>query len=137
MRSLNKKAKSIFNKCVAGLNEPGESRRIGNAANGFMPLIVECVATWQTSHIYSLAHYGEQNGDLMCDPEMTFLLGPNGDVRPLTYRNDFVGIDQVAAEPNDETGWKFNQKLQHELCTFAQQWLSNIDEQQDLDQPQG
>ena len=36
---------------------------------------------------YSIAHYGQQNGDLMADPEMTF----RGDGTPLTYRNDYVG----------------------------------------------
>ncbi len=81
--------------------------------------------------VYSLAHYGEQNGDLMCDPEMTFLLGSGGLVFPLSYRNDFMGVDQVAAEPS-EKGVRFNERLQRELCSFASDWFRNLEEQQDL-----
>ncbi len=133
MKHLSKQATSIFNQCIDGLNEPGDSKRIGNGDAGFMPIIVECIDTWGLGLIYSLAHYAEQNGDLMCDPEMTFLAGKDGQVFPLAYRNDFVGVDQVAAEPNDQRdGIRFNARLQSELCTFATQWLKNISEQQDL-----
>lgn len=133
MKHLSKTATTIFNKCINGLKEPGEHRRIGDADAGFMPLIVECVETWGLGKIYSLAHYTEQNGDLMSDPEMTFLVGRDGQVFPLTYRNDFTGIAQVAAEPNDiGNGVRFNARLQTELCTFATQWINNINEQQDL-----
>ena len=133
MKHLSQQATSIFNKCINGLNAPGDSRRIGDGDTGYMPLIVECVDTWGQGLIYSLAHYGEQNGDLMADPEMTLLVGRNGQVFPLTYRNDFIGVNQVAAEPNDQRdGVKFNARLQSELCSFATQWLKNIAEQQDL-----
>ena len=133
MKHLTKQATSIFNKCIDGLKEPGDHRRIGDADSGFMPLIVECVDTWGQGLIYSLAHYAEQNSDLMCVPEMTFLVGKDGQVFPLTYRNDFMGVSQVAAEPNEQRdGIRFDSKLQAELCTFAAQWLKNIDEQQDL-----
>ncbi len=45
----------------------------------------------------SVAHYGEQNGDLMRDPEMCFELGFDGgiaDLNPFYYRNDSVGVEQ-------------------------------------------
>lgn len=133
MNHLSKTATTIFNKCINGLKEPRDHRRIGDADSEFMPLIVECVDTWGLGRIYSLAHYAEQNGDLMSDPEMTFLAGKDGQVFPLTYRNDFVGIDQVAAEPNDTgDGVRYYARLRSELCTFAAQWLKNISEQQDL-----
>ncbi|MCE3019143.1 MAG: hypothetical protein LW870_25160 [Pirellula sp.] len=133
MKSLNKKSAAIFSKCIADLLEPGESRRIGDASNGFMPLCVECIARWQEKgRIYSLAHYSEQNSDLMADPEMCFYVGPQGDVFAISYRNDFVVVNQVAAEPIEESSWRFNAKLQKELCAFAQDWLRNIEEQQEL-----
>ena len=132
MKALNKKAAALFAACVADLMKPGESRRIGDAASGFMPLDVECIGTWQSCRVVSLAHYAEQNGDPMRDPEITFLVGPKGDVFPLTYRNDFVGVDQVAAEPNDEGGWNYHKKLQQDLVYFAQDWLRNIAAQQGL-----
>jgi hypothetical protein len=44
----------------------------------------------------SVAHYGEQNGDLMRDPEMCFELGLAGGahLNPFYWRNDYVAIEQ-------------------------------------------
>ena len=46
----------------------------------------------------SVAHYGEQNGDLMRDPEMCFELSrPIGGeliLDPFYWRNDYVGVEQ-------------------------------------------
>jgi hypothetical protein len=48
----------------------------------------------------SVAHYGEQNGDLMRDPEMCFELAkPFGDriiFDPYYWRNDYVGVEQFS-----------------------------------------
>ena len=38
--------------------------------------------------IFSLAHYYEQNGDLVCDPDVTFLVADQ--VHPLTFEQDGV-----------------------------------------------
>ena len=46
----------------------------------------------------SVAHYGEQNGDLMCDPEMCFELskpiGSKLTLDPFYWRNDYLGVEQ-------------------------------------------
>jgi hypothetical protein len=46
----------------------------------------------------SVAHYGEQNGDPMRDPEMCFELGkPIGSkliLDPYYFRNDYMGVEQ-------------------------------------------
>jgi hypothetical protein len=44
----------------------------------------------------SVAHYGEQNGDLMRDPEMCFELGfiEGPHLSAFYYRNDYVGVEQ-------------------------------------------
>ena len=46
----------------------------------------------------SVAHYGEQNGDLMRDPEMCFELskpiGSQLTLDPFYWRNDYLGIEQ-------------------------------------------
>jgi len=44
----------------------------------------------------SVAHYGEQNGDLLRDPEICFELGTGGGahLNPFYYRNDYVGVEQ-------------------------------------------
>src|SRR5665213_2491457 len=44
----------------------------------------------------SVAHYSEQIGDLMRDPEMCFELGMAGGphLNPFYSRNDYVGVEQ-------------------------------------------
>jgi hypothetical protein len=42
----------------------------------------------------SVSHYGEQNGDLMRDPEMCFEPGHGQSLDPFYYRNDHVGVEQ-------------------------------------------
>lgn len=46
----------------------------------------------------SVAHYGEQNGDPMRDPEMCFELGKpiasKLTLDPYYFRNDYIGIEQ-------------------------------------------
>lgn len=96
MKPLEKRSLHCFLILVDGLLEPGDHRRFGDGKNGFMPLSVECVDHSSHGLITSLAHYAVLNGDLMCDPKMTFLLRTHRQVFPLTYRNDYVGVDQVA-----------------------------------------
>src|SRR6202012_5540685 len=43
----------------------------------------------------SVAHYGEQNGDAMRDPEMCFELEADGELSPYYYRNDYVGVEPL------------------------------------------
>jgi hypothetical protein len=49
--------------------------------------------------VVSVAHYGEQNSDLMRDPEMLFeVFETAGSVsfRLFNFRNDYIGIDHGA-----------------------------------------
>lgn len=64
----------------------------------YMPLSVEEIGVSQDGHrLVSLCQYGEQNGDLMRDPDMVFLFHnlPDGTAaEPVSYRNDYLGILQ-------------------------------------------
>ena len=75
----------------------------------------------------SVAHYGEQNGDLMRDPEMCFELGLAEGVRldPFYWRNDYLAVEQ----------WSHNIILDHYVCLvqlheqhvrFAKTWDANL-----------
>jgi hypothetical protein len=45
------------------------------AVPGFMPLSVEEIGSSDNGHrLVSLCHYGEQNGDLMRDPDLVFMV---------------------------------------------------------------
>ena len=56
-----------------------------------------CVVRTSSCQICELpvTHYGEQNGDLMRDPEMCFEIR-DGELDPYFYRNDYVGVEQGA-----------------------------------------
>lgn len=78
--------------------------------------------------VYSITHYGEQNGDLMADPDMTFSVTKEGTIIPLSYRNDYIGVAQeVFVEINGKK--MYSQSLLKQLDDFLWMWLKNIYEQ--------
>ena len=75
----------------------------------------------------SVAHYGEQNGDLMRDPEMCFELGSADGLHlnVFSYRNDYVGVEQVSrAMVRGHYVYLASLHQQHER--FAQVWDNNL-----------
>lgn len=50
-------------------------------SNGFMPLVIE-----KHGSRVSVTHYFEQNGDLICDPDMEFLVGADGEWYPVAIQ---------------------------------------------------
>ena len=106
--------------------------KLDNTASAFMPVIVELVyAHSGFEEVYSVSHYGKQNGDLMADPDMTFGLKEEK-FYPLSFRNDYVGVDQEVIKDRDEAEPQVNLKLQKELAEFADMWFDNIADQQRL-----
>lgn len=76
----------------------------------------------------SVAHYGEQNGDLMRDPEMIFEAEESGErvaLVPYYWRNDYSGIEQYSAF-TDEGRTLVNAKLRREHVAFAGLWDANL-----------
>src|SRR5579872_2215109 len=84
--------------------EPGFHIRIENEP--WMALVIEDI---QQPGPYgqpsiSVCHYGEQNGDLIRDPEMICEIVKHGEETVLTpyyYRNDYAGVEQYSAVRND------------------------------------
>ena len=142
MKSLNKQAMKVFAKLIDGLDVYGH-RQIDNAPDVYMPVTVEVVGSskvegsdWRSLAV-SLSHYGEQNGDLMRDPEMIFKAvwfdGELQAVVPVYFRNDYLGSEQWSV-----TNWQeldaeydgFYPKLQADQARFANTWMKNIKAQQ-------
>ena len=76
----------------------------------------------------SVAHYGEQNGDLMRDPEMIFEAEESGEqmnLVPYYWRNDYAGIEQYSASTEDGQTL-VNAKLRREHIAFAGTWDANL-----------
>lgn len=132
MIKINKQAKSVMNKLTLDLNEPGDHKEIDNASGAFMSVHVEHIGTCNLGHIFSVAHYYEQNGDLMKDPDMVFLRGEDGEYYPTEFQQDNLCIYQRAVEFEGGTIKGFSPKLQKDMSVFAGTWMKNIKAQQGL-----
>lgn len=126
MKSLSKSAIETFNKLAAMAENDEGSFKLNNSSC-YMPLSIEKVE----DNIISLAHYGEQNGDLIADPEMTFLI-KDGSVFPMTFRNDYVGVNWEHIWIEEDGTIKFEKNGLDGAIEFSEIWLNNIKEQQNL-----
>lgn len=111
--------------------EPGFHIKIDNQP--YMALVIEDIQELGPHGfpVISVAHYGEQNGDLMRDPEMLFEISKRGEQTILTphyWRNDYAGIEQYSATIGDGR-LAINQKLQGEHAEFAEMWDKNLRDQ--------
>lgn len=101
-----------------------------------MRLVIEVIGGPYPNGAYevSVAHYTEQNGDAMRDPELTFLVTPSPEGgwtwSPLTFENSFLCAYQVVAEATREGGLQVRDAHQlRDLRDFANQWDTNIHQQ--------
>lgn len=120
-----KHARGNFRALKPFLNAVNESPRGWRrfTAGGFMPLSVERLYYEQNGFpVYSICHYGIQNGDLMRDPEITFAVDVDGAaVYPCTYENSYAGAyDCVYTDDG------VRKSLQRDLDTFLSDWLKNL-----------
>jgi hypothetical protein len=78
----------------------------------------------------SVAHYGEQNGDLMRDPEMCFEIGMVGGPRltAFYYRNDYMGVEQWSRFIRDGQ-YATHAELHRQHERFAALWDKNLNAQ--------
>ncbi|MDR4470300.1 MAG: hypothetical protein MRJ68_18710 [Nitrospira sp.] len=112
----------------------GGATAVRITVSGFMPLSVEEIGIDGEGHRrVSLCHYGEQNGDLMRDPDLVFMFqdAPSSSIaEPVSFRNDYLGLDQEVYR-YDETGQRthLDTKLKRDLKEFAQIWFANLNEQ--------
>jgi hypothetical protein len=102
----------------------------------YMRLVVEYIGTGPRNYpLVSVAHYGEQCGDPMRDPEMTFeLIDAGGMIHwwPISYRNDYAGVCQegdYAAMVRRDGRVLFQPLLTKQLAAFTRTWDRNIIEQ--------
>ena len=86
----------------------------------------------------SIAHYGLQNGDLMCDPEMCFEMEiENGSVKefhPYYFRNDYANCEQTAViydgeDPDRKRLYRIDLLMMTGQREFARTWDRNIVDQ--------
>lgn len=135
IKPLSPKAYQIF-KALADAARTSEYQAtdIDNAP-GFMPVCIEIVLTISESEEHvSIAHYGQENGDLMRDPEIVFYHDrKEGKAYAMNYRNDYGGTWEVSIKEGDDgRPSQVNQARQRQHTEFAELWLKNIKKQQRL-----
>jgi len=132
MKQLNTRSTHIFLKLIKKL---GEEDHVKIESKSFMPLTLEFLHTVQTEtgsgKLYSLSHTYVQNGDLMRDPEMCFIVvpQPNGIdtlIYPQMYQQDSLGLYEESVHLNGSTVTGFIPIWQASHCAFANMWLKNI-----------
>ena len=112
----------------------GTDTAIRLTVGGYMPLSVKDIGqSADGNRLISICHYGEQNGDLMRDPEMVFEIhtytSPDM-AEPLSFRNDYMGLMQEVYRYDDD-GKKthVDARLKQELKSFAGTWFKNLKDQ--------
>jgi len=107
--------------------------KIDNSDGALMPVSIERIFENERYKQISLAHYYELNGDLMTDPEMIFTQIKSCRIFiPSYFKQDNLGIEQesIVMENGEIKGYKA--KMQADQTLFANMWLRNIKEQQNL-----
>ena len=130
IKPLSKPALAVFRVLTEGVDKVGDHRKIDNTNGSFMPVSIEAVGTTHRGQlIVSIAHYYEQNGDLMADPEITFVVAREDYVYPVSYKQDGLGIDRQYVR------WEGDKMLvdisdQNDVSRFCTTWMRNIKNQQ-------
>lgn len=99
---------------------------------GFMDLSMEYLG-YADRHgfpVYAMAHYGEQNGDLMADPDMTFSVDRDaGRVEALTWQNDYLGRYDEVYRRRDDGALLYSPSIRTSLDDFLWRWAKNLQDQ--------
>ena len=110
------------------------ARAVRITVRGYLPLSVEEIGTSRDGHrLVSLCQYGEQNGDLMRDCDLVFMVTdlPDGvAAEPVSFRNDYLGLSQEVYR-YDETGRRTHvvSSLKQDLKEFARVWFVTLRDQ--------
>ncbi len=96
---------------------------VGEAANGFMPLTFDLIERSEGRVQYAMAHWFEQQGDLIQDPEMIIeIKGRSVEALSIQHPPPFNRVMPVYSE--DRTSYSPRQK--RDQNQFLEMWLSNI-----------
>ena len=107
----------------------------------YMPLSIERIGKiyWEDGKLISLCHYYEQNGDLMADPQMCFILVDQREkdktayekvmVVPYLFQQDNLGIYEESMLFKNDVVAHCDIVKQAEHTAFADHWLHNVAQQ--------
>ena len=127
-RPVSAKAKKVLEK-LEGMMIDGYAKIDNDTC--FMPVIVEKIAADEIS----VAHYYEQNGDLMASPEIVFLKKEYSygvEYYPVYERIDGMGFENQLIEFNEQGKIVSVLRSQRDTASFCTIWMCNIKEQQGI-----
>lgn len=132
LKSVGKRGLALLNKmrkaCDATPNQA-----ITWHTQPFMPVHMEHIGELVKWPLYALSHAGEQNGDPMRDPEVVFWVMDDLCWLPISFRNDYLGMDNLYVEQLEGRGqWRTNYHAQNDLASFCNTWMNNLREQIDF-----
>ncbi len=124
MKPLSKRHAAIMDALAEGMTDGESHRRIDRAAGSFMAVVVEKIgpARW------SVAHYYEQNGDLVPDPDLE-LVRQGGGWFPVAI-TQWCGYRCAARTDEDGRIVAYDRRAYADLRRFAGTLLTNIKRQQ-------
>jgi hypothetical protein len=100
---------------------------------GFMRLVIEHVGTGpRGGELVSVAHYGEQNGDLMRDPEIVFEVVA-GQWHPVSIQQDYLGSYREAVSVGADGKVYVRPAEVRDIQVFARVWDRNLKHQRFVD----
>jgi hypothetical protein len=126
-KPISQEAQKVLERLLQGVDDR-HTRKLDNGGECIMAVIVECVGPDR----FSVAHYYEQNGDLMADPEVVFWRR-HGRYYPCEYKQDGLGLYQelIEFDPNDYARpVSFRPRAQADCASFCATWMRNIKHQQ-------
>ncbi len=127
LKTLCKLASAILDELTAELNV-GESRKLDRGL-GFMPVHVECLHRSGLGPLFSVAHYYEQNGDLVPDPDVVFVRSAQG-WAPISFQNSIA--HRTAVSFHEDGTIEVDSKEQQDLVRFCNHWMRNVQQQQGI-----
>ena len=131
MKQLSSESTKVLNQMIGMMS--GWGIKIDNSNGKFMPVFISATYDDDRSKIFTVGHYHSEEGDILADPEMQFLLDTvTGSYFPLYYRQDALEIENFSVKIDDGLILGVNKPLQAEHTEFANHWLRNIRSQQNL-----
>jgi hypothetical protein len=103
-----------------------KSRPIRLEVPGFMRLAIEHIGAGpRGGELVSITHYGEQNGDLMRDPEIVFEVAA-GTWHPVSIQQDYTGHYREAVFLGEDGKVYIRPALVRDITAPARIWDRNV-----------
>ncbi len=137
MKHLNRTATAIARKLLQLMEDSADktSLKIDNAPGSFMPVHLEIRNEIQGyGPVFSIAHYYTQNGDLMSDPYMEFVILKDKEIYAILFEQhgSLEAYQEAFMYHEDGSIRGVIPGLQKDMTSFANGWLLNIQRQQKI-----